>query len=103
MRTGWTSEDVLMMPARRFFVMLKSTKDFEAKRTNLFLADLCDISAIPLCTSEYHEQTKNMFISRVTGGTWRRGATVKMDHKDPNVAMTLQAICNQKARLEGRG
>ena len=98
---GWSSGECLKMPARRFFVMLKESRNQENKAKNLYLSDLCDIQAISICSGEYQEQVKNMFISRVTGGVWRRGTTVKVDYKDKNAANVLGEICKQKAKLEG--
>lgn len=81
--------------------MLKESRKQEDAKRNLFLADMCDVGAISLCTGEYYDQVKKNFISRVTGGSYKRGTTARMDYKDPKVVDVLGAICRQKAKLEG--
>lgn len=93
----------MKMPARRFFVMLKTSRKQEADKNNLFLADLCDVAAITMSNAETYENMKKNFISRVTGGSYKRenGTSVRMDYKDKKVVDVLSAICKQKAKLEG--
>lgn len=91
------------MPARRFFAILKASREIESRERNLFLADLCDVAAVPLCNAEFQDNLKRHFIARATGGTWRRGTSVQLDHKDPRGPQILASIVKQKARLEGLG
>lgn len=89
------------MPAKRFFAMLTKSRDMESKKHSYKMIELCDVVAISFATPEYQKELKAMYQSRIHGGSWSRGATVKFDHKDPTPAQTLGAILKQKSRLEG--
>lgn len=89
------------MSARQFFAILESSRKQERIRYNSEMADLCDVTAIAICSGKYAEDLRKFFVARATGGQWRRGTTVKMDHKDPRAPAILQSIFQQKGKLEG--
>ncbi len=91
------------MPARRFFSMLKSSRQVEEEKRSLFLSELCDVSYVSACTHTSYENVRNYFLSRAVGGTWKRGGAVKMDYKDPHTTNILKSMFDQKRKVEGHG
>jgi hypothetical protein len=102
MRFGWTVEYILNMPARRFFVMLKESRDQENQKRWSSMVELCDVAAIPLCNGEYYSQKRAEFAALAMGGELKRGGSVRQfDHKDQRPKEVLKNIFAMKHRTEG--
>lgn len=52
------------MPAKSFYMMLKEGREIENTKSNLFLHDLCFVSAIPNLTRDSQERIQKMFEER---------------------------------------
>lgn len=58
----WTLDYVLNMPAISFFAMLKAARKVHAIK----MLELCDVHAIPSCTSKYYETIKQRYLDVLT-------------------------------------
>lgn len=57
----WSLKDVLQMPAKDFFVMLRHGRELSAKKKYSFLHDLCYAIRVPHLTPQSAETVMRMF------------------------------------------
>lgn len=85
---GWTPEQVLNMPATRFFALLSSGRKITRQKKAEDHVAQCDIASIPLGDSEYYEQVRKVFYFRAIG----REDRLERRALDPTDPATVQAV-----------
>ena len=58
----WDLSYCLNMPAKTFFAMLKVGRELEQTKRYLSLADMSDLTAIPIYTPEYHQKLREYYL-----------------------------------------
>lgn len=88
---GWTLDFCLKMPARTFFAMLKAGRKLDAQKKYSFMADLSDVSAVPLYLPEYHSKLRDYYLSLAYPINKSKNENV-FDGKDPNAFAFFSAM-----------
>lgn len=91
----WTAENCLLMPALRFFAVLKAGRKMKGKMDAQHYSELCDIMAIPMCTGEYQKNLKSFYSDRASD---RKPINKAMNLDDP---ATVHAISSAFAPAQG--
>lgn len=62
---GWSADECLMMPATRFFSLLKSGQKIYERRFNIAMKELCDVVVCATGVSDYHEKITTVYHNRL--------------------------------------
>lgn len=90
------------MPAKTFFAMLKAGRELENEKKYSFFAELCDISAVPIYTHEYHQKLREYYLKLAFPDIKISHGPV-LDASSPETGKLLESLFAQKGRLEGYG
>jgi hypothetical protein len=94
---GWTPEEALNMPARRFFSLLsEGRKQTQRARAAEHVA-LCDVASIGLGDGKYYEEIRRVFLTRALGE--EIAAKRALDPTDPKTAALVESLTMTASRL----
>jgi hypothetical protein len=90
------------MPAKTFFAMLKAGREEQIQKHNAFLADLCDITAVPIYTAEYHKKLREYYLKLAyPDSRMNKGKT--LSSIDPETGKLIASLFRQKGKVDGNG
>ncbi len=94
---GWTPDEVLNMPARRFFALMREGR--KQKRQNEAARDVaaCDIASIALGEAKYFEDVRKVFLDRALG--FEGKAKQALDPTAESTVNLVEALTMQATNL----
>lgn len=94
---NWSAEQILSMPARRFFALLNEGRKQELQSQARAHVALCDIASIALGDAQYFEKVRQIFYDRAFGyeGKLRRA----LDPADPMTVQLVEALTMEASRV----
>lgn len=98
----WDLDYCLKMPAKTFFAMLKAGREEQFKRHNAFMADLCDVGAVPIYTAEYHKGLREYYL-KISDPDSKISKTPVLNAADPETGRLVASLFTQKGKVEGYG
>lgn len=96
----WELDYCLKMPAKTFFAMLKAGREEQQQKQNAFLADLCDITAVPIYTAEYHKKLREYYLSLAYPESKIKKGQI-LNAADPETGKLIASLFKQKGKVEG--
>lgn len=94
----WTPDQVLGMPASRFFALMGSARKITRMKQAEDHVAQCDIASIPLGDSKYYEEVRRVFYFRAIGREDRlekRG----LDPTDPTTVAAVHSFFDTVSRM----
>lgn len=96
---GWTADQVLNMPATRFFSLLQSARKIsQRKEAEKYVAE-CDIASISLGDSEYYEKIRKVFYFRAIGREDKLERRA-LDPTDPATVAAIESFFDTVQRMQ---
>lgn len=95
---GWSADEVLKMPAIRFFALMEEGRKQARIERAINNVALCDISSISLGNAEYFEKLRKVFYDQAISDQKRREKPA-MNPVDPMTVALVENLTLEASRL----
>jgi len=96
---SWTPEQVMAMPASRFYAVLEAGRKLDIRVKALDHVAKCDIASIALGDAEYYQNVRKAFYYRAFGEEDKLNPKRALDPTAPSTVLAVKSLFDTAARL----